>query len=135
MIKKPKTVLVVDDDQTMVRLATKLLVNDGYRVLQAFNGEQALTMATEHEPDCLLLDVLMPDIDGKEVARRLRNNPRTANIPIVFMTVTIDLKVDKGCETVDVDRFEFRGFAKPIHNRKILSVIRKEINKAIHGNT
>lgn len=135
MTGKAKTVLVVDDDPTMVRLATKILVNDGYQVLQAFNGLQGLTLAAEHHPDCILLDVLMPDIDGKEVARRLRLDSSTARIPIVFMTVTIDLKVDKGHETVEVDRFEFRGFAKPIHNRKILSVIRKEINKTLHGNS
>jgi CheY-like chemotaxis protein len=131
---KTKTVLVVDDDPTMVRLASKLLLNDGYKVLEALNGSQALALAGEHLPDCVLLDVLMPDIDGREVARRLRQDQRTAKIPIVFMTVTIDLKVDKGDQSVSVDSFEFRGFAKPIHNRKILSVIRKEINKSIHGN-
>lgn len=131
---KIKTVLVVDDDPTMVRLASKLLLNDGYKVLQALNGSQALALAEEHLPDCVLLDVLMPDIDGREVARRLRQDPRTAKIPIVFMTVTIDLKVDKGDQSISVDTFEFRGFAKPVHNRKILSVIRKEINKSIHGN-
>lgn len=85
-------------------------------------------------PDCVLLDVLMPDMDGKELDRLLRQDTLTSGISIVFMTVTIDLKVDKGNETVGVDQFEFRGFAKPLHNRKILSVIRKEINKKVHNN-
>ena len=134
MKKSPLKVLVIDDDPVMVRLASNLLKNDGYEVIQAYNGKEGLRKAQEEKPNLVLLDILMPDLDGKEVARRLRADPLTADIPIVFMTVTIDLKTDKGDQTIDIDRFSFRGFAKPIHNRKILSVIRKEINKSVHGN-
>ena len=134
MKKSPWKVLVIDDDPVMVRLASNLLKNDGYEVIQAYNGKEGLRKAQEEKPHLVLLDVLMPGIDGKEVARRLRADPLTADIPIVFMTVTIDLKTDKGSKTIDIEGSSFRGFAKPIHNRKILSVIRKEINKSVHGN-
>jgi CheY-like chemotaxis protein len=133
---KPRLkILVVDDDPVMVRLAARLLKNDGYDVFTAFSGEEGLAEAKAVKPDLILLDILMPDLDGKEVARRLRRDSETKDIPIVFMTVTIDLEVDKGNQTVGVDSYNFRGVAKPLHNRKILSVIRKEINKRIHGNT
>lgn len=134
MPKPRRKILVVDDDPVMLRLAAKLLKNDGYDVECAVNGSEGLKKAGEFLPDLILLDVIMPDINGKEVARRLRKDEATRCIPIVFMTVTIDLQVDKGNQMVDVDTFNFRGFAKPLHNRKILSVIRKEINKHVHGN-
>jgi CheY-like chemotaxis protein len=134
MKKIPNKVLVVDDDPVMVRLAKKLLKNDGYEVHEAYSGMEGLELAEKILPDLVLLDVLMPDLDGREVARRLRMKPQTASIPVVFMTVTIDLQADKGNEMIHIDTMNFRGFAKPLHNRKILSVIRKEINKKVHHN-
>ena len=58
----------------------------------------------------------------------------TDDIPIIFMTVTIELDKDKGKESIEIYGRQYRAFAKPLHNRKLLSVIRKEINKRIHGN-
>lgn len=135
-MKKPKKkVLIIDDDPIMIRLATRMLENDGYQVFAAYGGNEGIQKATEEKPDLILLDVLMPDLDGKQVARRLSKHKDTKDIPIVFMTVTIKLEEDKGSENIAIDEIEYRGFAKPLHQRKILSVIRKSINRRLHGNT
>ncbi len=86
---KPR-VLVVDDSPDNIKLLVEIL-RDDYRVKVALNGEMALTAAQcesqpEDRPDLILLDVMMPDIDGYEVCRRLKNDPRTRRIPVIFVT-------------------------------------------------
>ncbi len=79
-------ILVVDDDIDTLRLVGLMLERQGYQVIVANNGKQALTMAESEQPDLVLLDVMMPDIDGYEVTRKLRENPRTNLIPIIMFT-------------------------------------------------
>ncbi|MBI3080334.1 MAG: response regulator [candidate division NC10 bacterium] len=75
-------VLVVDDEPLMAQMLTDRLQELYVDVLRASNGVEALEMAWEHVPDLILLDVMMPKIDGFEVAKILKENPRTATIPI-----------------------------------------------------
>ena len=84
-LKKP-TVLIVDDTAENIHLLMALLV-DKYKVKAANNGEKALKIAfSDAKPDIILLDVVMPEVDGLEVCRQLKENPDTANIPIIFIT-------------------------------------------------
>ena len=84
-LKKP-TVLIVDDTAENIHLLMALLT-DTYRIKAANNGEKALEIAfSDDKPDIILLDVVMPKLDGLEVCRRLKDNPATANIPIIFIT-------------------------------------------------
>src|SRR5579884_2548772 len=80
-----RTVLVVDDDPAIVEFLRWVLEEQGYRVLSAVDGE-ALRLAHEERPAVILLDLVMPRMDGREVCRRLRADPVTANIPIVAMS-------------------------------------------------
>jgi diguanylate cyclase (GGDEF)-like protein len=82
----PETILVVDDDPDIARFVEVNLRSVGYDVLVAADGEEALTRAEEVRPDLVLLDVMMPRVDGFEVAQRLRRNPRTANTSIIMLT-------------------------------------------------
>lgn len=82
----PEKILVVDDDMDTLRLVGLMLERQGYQVIAANNGKQALTMAESEQPDLVLLDVMMPDLDGYEVTRQLRENPRTHLIPIIMFT-------------------------------------------------
>lgn len=135
MIKKPKRkVLIVDDDVGMVRLLQKWLKVAGYETLEAFDGYSAIDRIKETHPDLILLDVLLPDLNGTDVVRQLKEDNAVKDIPIVFMTVCIEPEKDKGEEKIGVDGHQYPAFAKPLHNPKLLSVIRKEINKKIHGN-
>ena len=81
------TVLVVDDDKINLSLLTGLLQDD-YRVLLAKTGEQCLRRMSGAElPDVVVLDILLPDLDGYEVCRRLKADPRTRDVPVVFASV------------------------------------------------
>lgn len=86
----PKTVLVVDDSPENIHLLQGIL-RPSYRVKAATNGERALQIARkEPPPDLVILDVMMPGMDGHEVCRRLKNNPPTAAIPVIFVTGVLD---------------------------------------------
>ena len=81
-----KTILVVDDEKDLVDLITYNLTRHGYAVLSAFSGTEALEIAERESPDLIVLDLMLPGLDGTEVARRLKADPRTSNIPIVMLT-------------------------------------------------
>ncbi len=87
-------ILVVDDDPDIARFVEVNLRSAGYEVAVASDGEEALERATELRPDLVLLDVMMPRIDGFEVAQRLRRNPQTANTSIIMLTAKA-LSTDK----------------------------------------
>lgn len=78
-------ILVVEDDQQIAAILTDLLEGEGYRVATAVDG-QALALAQADPPALVLLDVMMPGMDGAEVCRRLKADPRTRDVPVVFVT-------------------------------------------------
>src|SRR5580765_521998 len=82
----PARILVVDDEAQNVEVFSRLMKRFGYEVLTAMSGELALQSVARDRPDLVLLDVNMPGIDGIEVCRRLKNDPRTRLIPIVLIT-------------------------------------------------
>ena len=82
-------ILVVDDIPENVRLLEAVLVPRGYQVLPATSGEEALRLVAEHDPDLVLLDVVMPGIDGYTVCRTLRANEATALLPVIMVTSSI----------------------------------------------
>jgi CheY-like chemotaxis protein len=79
-------ILIVDDDLDTLRLVGLMLQHQGYRITAASNGMQALALAQTEAPDLILLDIMMPDMDGYEVARKLRTDPVTSAIPIIMFT-------------------------------------------------
>jgi len=84
-------ILIVDDDLDTLRLVGLMLQRQGYQISAATNGQQGLDKAFEEHPDLILLDVMMPDMDGYEVTRRLKQNPNTANTPIMMFTAKTQL--------------------------------------------
>ncbi len=84
-------ILIIDDDVDTLRLVGLMLQRQGYEVSAASNGTQGLAKALEERPDLILLDVMMPDMDGYEVARRLRKNPVTLTVPILMFTAKSQL--------------------------------------------
>jgi len=84
-------ILIVDDDLDTLRLVGLMLQRQGYQISAATNGQQGLDKAFEESPDLILLDVMMPDMDGYEVTRRLRENPSTINTPILMFTAKTQL--------------------------------------------
>lgn len=80
------TVLIVEDNERNMRLMRLLLRNQGYTLLEATDGNEALAMLASQTPDIILVDIQLPDVDGLEITRRLRREPRFAATPIVALT-------------------------------------------------
>ncbi len=91
---KDATVLIVDDSPTETRIFTNTLLKAGYQVETATNGEEAVTTAQRILPDLILMDVIMPVLNGYQATRLLRKDPKTANIPIIMVT-TKDMQTDR----------------------------------------
>lgn len=89
-MERPPAILIVDDVPQNVRLLEAMLARRGYRIERASSGEEALLRVRQTPPDLVLLDIIMPGIDGYEVCRRLRNTPATAMLPVVMITASGD---------------------------------------------
>jgi signal transduction histidine kinase len=83
---KPKSIVIVDDTPENLRLLAQILNEQGYRVRSAPNGERALATVQKESPDLILLDIVMPDMDGFEVCRQLKADPERKDIPVIFIS-------------------------------------------------
>ena len=90
--KEIESLLLVDDNPTNLQVLYQTLESTGCKLLVAKNGETALSIAQKASPDLILLDIMMPGIDGFEVCRRLKANPATAAIPVIFLSALTDTK-------------------------------------------
>ena len=88
MTQNAKRILIVDDEAPLRFLLSKQLTRAGFNVATAADGAAALAVAAETTLDAIVLDVVMPGLDGFEVCRRLKDNPRTAAIPVVFLSAS-----------------------------------------------
>ncbi len=120
------TVLAVDDCVAQSYALSRMLQKSGYNVLQAHNGKDALLLAGLH-PDLILLDVNLPDINGFEVCRRLQSDPKTADIPVVFLTATFHSTIARTlAENVGAKSLLFY----PVEKNQLLAVLEGQIAKA-----
>lgn len=119
-------ILIVDDDVDSLKLIGLMLQRNGYDVIAAQNGGQALAKATNELPDLIILDVMMPDMNGYDVCRRLRSNPTTQEIPIIMFTAKtlIDDKV-AGFEAGADDYL-----TKPTHPAELASRVRAILQRS-----
>ncbi len=125
----PEKILIIDDDVDTLRLVGLMLQRQGYQIIAANNGEQGLAHADAETPDLILLDVMMPQMDGYEVARRLRANPDTANIPILMFTAKTQLD-DK------VTGFEAGAddyLTKPTHPTELQAHVKALLSRSTKG--
>jgi CheY-like chemotaxis protein len=110
-------ILIVDDDVDAVRLVGLMLERRGYAIVAAQSGAQALAKAQTETPDLVILDVMMPDMDGYEVCRRLRANPATADTPIMMFTA----KTQKNDKVAGFQAGADDYLTKPIHPEELVS--------------
>ena len=106
-----RTILLVDDDPNVVRVVGRRLEHEGYHMLSALTGEEGLRIAKEQHPDLVLLDIMMPRMKGRDVCARLKADPQTAQIPVIFLTALgladhVKAGMDLGAEDYIVKPFE-----------------------------
>lgn len=119
MSNKPAHILIVDDNPENIRVLGTVLAQNKYQMTIATSGETALKAVEQHIPDLILLDVMMPEIDGFEVCRRLKNNPNTQDIQIIFVTAAVAESDElKGLELGAVD-YIYKPFSVPIIQAKV----------------
>jgi two-component system alkaline phosphatase synthesis response regulator PhoP/two-component system response regulator VicR len=121
MLQQRRKILVVDDERHIVRLVQVNLERAGYQVVSAFDGKEALKKVDSEQPNLIVLDVMMPHMDGFEVLKRLRGNAATKNIPVIMLTAK--------AQDADV----FRGWAsgvdcyltKPFNPMELLTFVKR----------
>lgn len=122
-----QTILVVDDEQDLLDLIEYNLKKEGYDVLKAENGEEGIKIAREHSPDLILLDIMMPKMDGMEAVEIIRNDEDLKAIPVIFLTA-------RGDEKTEVEGLNKGGddyITKPISTTKLISRI-KAVMRRFH---
>lgn len=117
-----KKILIVDDDPVTLKILEKILFSADYRVAKATNGKEALYTVEDFNPDLIILDILMPVMDGTETIRILEKNPRTKNIPVLFLTSLIS-------KSEESNKFAMNRcfLAKPIDRDKLLKEIERHV--------
>ncbi len=117
----PKKILAVDDEKHIVRLVQVNLERAGYEVVTANDGREALQKVKDEQPDLVVLDVMMPYMDGFEVLQSLRRNPETADIPVIMLTAKAqDADVFKGWQS-GVDCY----LTKPFNPMELITFVKR----------
>ncbi|MCC7298426.1 MAG: response regulator transcription factor [Bacteroidia bacterium] len=133
MIKKMPKILIVDDEQDILELIRHTLNKEGFEVQVAANGLQALDLAKKFMPELILMDVMMPVMDGMEACRQLKEDPTTAGIAIVFLTARSEEFAELAGFEAGADDY----IAKPIRPRVLMSRLKAVLRRrnAISSNT
>jgi CheY-like chemotaxis protein len=118
-------ILIVDDDIITQNMIKTTLANAGYSPLVASNGMEAIKLAKERLPSIIILDIMMPGIDGGEVADILRKDPKTREIPIIFLSSLISKQEEKIGSKKDIVSF----LSKPYNREMLLNEIRNYLTR------
>jgi len=119
----PKKILAVDDERTTLKLIEQALLPQGYQILLAATGEEALETAKKESPDLVLMDLMLPDIEGGEVVRRLRAIPATSDIPVIILSGIVQPDIGESDNKVNVSGLFYPAIAKPFSHDELVEKI------------
>ncbi len=117
-------ILVVEDEESLLKLESILLTSKGYDVRGVINGQHALDAMQEYFPDLVLLDIMLPEIDGFEVCRRIKSNPATKDIPVIMLTAKKSREDMARGEEVGADWY----ITKPFKSAMVIETIQRFLN-------
>lgn len=117
-----KKILIVDDEEKALLLLSKILQRASYEVISAITGAEALNLAKKNIPDLIILDIVLPDMDGSDIAATLAEDPATKDIPIIFLSGMI---MKKGEQASGQKTGRSYIISKPVTGPEILEVINR----------
>jgi signal transduction histidine kinase len=120
-----KTILVVEDEMDIRMSLQEMLENEGYNVLSAANGKEGLELSISKEPDLILSDILMPQMNGYEMLKKLQENPNTAATPFIFLTARVDAQDFRKGMMIGADDY----LMKPFRIDEVLGAIKTRLRK------
>ena len=121
-------ILVIDDDLTIVALVKNMLEDEQYTVITASDGQEGLEKVASENPDLIIVDVMMPNLDGASVVRALKSKTSTEKIPVIFITAMLSNEDEsEGLLPINIDGQFFPAFAKPFKPTDFLSTIRDQL--------
>lgn len=129
--RRVAAILIVDDAPANLELLRKLMSEQGYQVYVALSGERALAIAQRAQPDLILLDVVMPDMDGFETCHQLKQNPLTQRIPVIFMSARSD--TDDVVAGFDIGAVDY--IAKPLRMPEVCARVRAQLQIRSNSDT
>ena len=116
--------MIVDDEPTLVELVTAILEQKGFEVISAYNGKECLNKLKTVEPDLILMDMMMPEMSGRETVEKIREDPKTKNLKIVFLTVARFAETGKDILT-KLNVVDY--ITKPFDNADIVARVKKAL--------
>ena len=122
-----KKILIVDDDKDILNLIEKRLLIDGFEVLKLSEGRYVLANVNEFQPQLILMDIMMDDMDGAEVVRQLQEDKKASAIPVIFLSGIVVPEDPTIPPSVKVGERRYPALAKPFSGEQLLSAIRKAL--------
>lgn len=123
MIQNKPLILIVDDNKENLKILGNILKDNNYSIAIATSGEESLSLLWKNIPELILLDIMMPGMDGYEVCRKIKSEKRTKDIPVIFLSAKDDTDdIVKGFEAGGVDYV-----AKPFNSRELLARIKTHV--------
>ena len=116
-----KKILIVEDEESLLKLESILLTSKGYDVRGVANGQEALDAIQEERPDLVLLDIMLPEIDGFEVCQRIKSNPETQDLPVIMLTAKKSREDMARGEKVGADWY----ITKPFKSAMVIETIQR----------
>lgn len=121
-----KKIMIVDDEESLVELVRAIFGQEGFEVISAYSGAECLEKLKTEKPDLILMDMMMPGMSGRETTEKIRKNPKTKDLKIVFLTVARFSEVGKdslkGLNVLDY-------ITKPFDNKDLVKRVKKALGK------
>lgn len=117
-------ILLVDDDTITLKMLERCLLRYGFALAQAANGKDAVFLAKNWRPDLIILDIMMPEMDGSDAAEKLRSHPSTKHIPVIFLTSLVAKKEESRKAVMN----GYTYLAKPFNEKTLLEEIHRHLD-------
>lgn len=118
-----RKVLIVDDEVEVVQIIRKKLEADGFEVVLSYTAQEGLIQARAHLPDVILMDIVLPDMDGPDAVKELHAHPATLRIPVVFLSGIVEGKPAVGCHEITVSGRSYKAIGKPFHYSELKDTV------------